>query len=101
MRASCLSYSVVASPADASLLPCRFSLVDVLFAAMVHYSSMVDALLPVLLVITEQIFVTTIAHLPFPVNTWPLWFLSSGCFTTIVVSASLVDVWPLSRLVLS
>lgn len=82
----CLPYSVVASLADASPLPCRFS--GRYFAAVVRYSCPTNALLPVLLVIAERMFAATIACL-----------FSGGCFATVVVAVSLVDAWLPSRLV--
>jgi hypothetical protein len=96
-NACVLPYSVVASSVDALPLSCRFS--GRYFAATVHYSCPVNTLPSVLLALIGSLPLPL--HVSFPVDTWPLWFLSSGYFTAVVVSASLADAWPPSRLVLS
>jgi hypothetical protein len=76
------------------------SLADALFAVVVHYP-LLRMLSLVLLVLTERIFVATIVHLLSGGYLAAMWFLSSGCFAVVVVSASLVDAWQPSHLVLS
>ena len=71
LQCLCLPYSVVASLVDALPLPCRFS--DGTFAAVVAGYR------------CAELCCYHCASF-FPVDTWPPWFLSSGCFAATIVS---------------